>query len=160
MSLNRRETRQILPMFSFLRGKSGKRTLLQLPNATHWSQWRSVFWSFYVDWRHWTHIFNNLEEDFWWETLNRNPQSCLHLPEETRKRESEFTCWQARAARARQMGSATSENFLNAVLAARTEKAAVPFSVPITQGSGFKLAVSNIPLRVGAGRKSWFSIKF
>ena len=44
---------------------------------------------------------------------------------------------------------------LDAVLAARTEMAAAPFSAPITQDSG--LPVSNIPLRVGAGRKSWFA---
>ena len=44
---------------------------------------------------------------------------------------------------------------LDAVLAARTEVAAVPFSVPNTQGSG--LPVSNIPLRIGTGRKSLFA---
>ena len=44
---------------------------------------------------------------------------------------------------------------LDAVLAARTEIAPVSFSAPILQGSS--LPVSNIPLRVGAGRKSWFT---
>ena len=44
---------------------------------------------------------------------------------------------------------------LDAVLAARTELVGVPFPENITQGSG--LPVSNIPLRVGAGRKSSFS---
>ena len=44
---------------------------------------------------------------------------------------------------------------LDAVLAARTEIAAVPFSVPITQGSG--LPISNSPLRVGSGRKLWLA---
>jgi hypothetical protein len=44
---------------------------------------------------------------------------------------------------------------LDAVLAARSELAAVPFSGPITQSSG--LPLSNTPLRVGAGRKSCFA---
>ena len=44
---------------------------------------------------------------------------------------------------------------LDAVLAARTDLAPVPLSAPIIQGSS--LPVSNIPLRVGAGRKSWFT---
>jgi len=46
---------------------------------------------------------------------------------------------------------------LDAVLAARTELAAVPFSAsrpPVIQGSG--LPVPNSPLTIGVGRRSWF----
>ena len=43
---------------------------------------------------------------------------------------------------------------LDAVLAARTDLVAVPFSAPIIQGSGSP--VFNVPLKVGARRTSWF----
>ena len=46
---------------------------------------------------------------------------------------------------------------LDAILAARSDLAAAPFSAPIVQDSDSTLPTFDIPLKVGAGQKSWFS---